>query len=105
MTTQPIPFAPAVTLFRVAPQPVVTYSASGYYRTPLFWGCNCPENDVHPAEEDICPVCGYTREGAPSASLKDAVRYVNTPGAPYTPSVGLLRELVSLVADEAGIPF
>ncbi len=105
MTTQPIPSAPAVAAFQVAPQPVVTYSPSGYYRSPLFWVCNCPDACIHPVEDGMCPVCGYSRAGAPEARLSEVIRYVNTPGTPYTPSVGLLRELTHAVADEVGIPF
>ncbi len=103
MTVQQLPIVTATV--QVAPLPVVTYSPDGYFRTPLFWACDCPDDYVHPLEEDMCPVCGFTRDTAPSAALREVVDYVSKDTTPYTPSVGLVRELVAAVDDALDIPF
>lgn len=105
MTVQKLPIVVTATSVQVAPLPLVTYTPDGYYRSPLFWACNCPDDYVHPQEEDMCPVCGYTREGAPRASFRDIVKYVTRENVRYTPSVGLMRELLTVIDDTLSIPF
>lgn len=55
----------------------VTYHAdshSGFYTTPLFWGCSCDEHYIHPFTQSDCPPYGDCRAEAPEAHIHEVLR-------------------------------
>lgn len=46
--------------------------------TPLFWDCECEENYIHPASEEICYACGAVREESPDSRAIEVLKYADT---------------------------
>jgi hypothetical protein len=47
----------------------------GFYTTPLFWDCECEEDYIHPATQEVCLACNTRREDAPDARVDEVFRY------------------------------
>ena len=46
-----------------------------FFTTPLFWDCNCEEEYIHPATQEVCLACNTHREDGPDARVNEIFRH------------------------------
>ena len=55
--------------------------------TPLFWDCECEDDYIHSASEELCYACNMARGESPDSRVVDVLKYADL----------LSEDLVSLV--------
>jgi hypothetical protein len=43
------------------------------HTTPLFWDCECELNYIHPASEQVCPVCRMNQSEQPDSRITEVL--------------------------------
>ena len=56
-------------------EPHADQAAGMFYTTPLFWDCNCEEEYIHPATQEVCLACNTHREDGPDARVDEIFRH------------------------------
>jgi hypothetical protein len=93
-TAQKVIDQPAENLRRVAGQMLAARPAGEVRLTPLFWDCECVDDYIHPASQEVCLACNTTRDEQPDSRVEEVLRHAFDFGLPV--------ELVRVV--QAGAP-